>query len=280
MKEEREMIIDVHSHNFPPQIAARALGALCRRTGDSLQPSADGTLENQLDHMVLAGVDKAVMCPVATKPTQHDVILSTACAIRDGAFGARAQQMIIPFASIHPADPDWAAHVREIAAAGIRGVKIHPYYQNFDLSDPAVRPLFRALADAGLIVQCHCGYDIGYPGRTDACGPREIAALLENVPSLVFIAAHLGGCRGFAPHATDALLPFSCYLDTSALHRDWHCDEQQRLLRTWPAERLLFGTDFPWVHYPEALRWVRSLRDAHDHAAVLGGNAARLLGVR
>lgn len=44
MKEEREMIIDVHSHNFPPQIAARALGALCRRTGDSLQPSADGTL--------------------------------------------------------------------------------------------------------------------------------------------------------------------------------------------------------------------------------------------
>lgn len=273
------MIIDVHSHNFPVRLAARALTALCRRTGDSLQPSADGTLENHLDHMETAGVDRAVMCPVATKPTQHEPILRTACAIRDGELGERARRMIVPFASVHPADPDLRAHIREIAAAGIRGVKIHPYYQDFDLSDPAVRPMFAALSDAGLVVQCHCGHDIGYPGRYDACGPREIEVLLKNVRPLKFIAAHLGGCRGFAPHATDALLECGCHIDTSALHRDWHCDEQMRLLRSWPTERLLFGTDFPWVHYPEALRWVRTYRAPEDHAAVLGGNAARLLGL-
>lgn len=274
-----DFTVDVHSHNFPPHIAARALTALCRRTGDSLQPSADGTLENQLDHMELAGVDRAVMCPVATKPTQHAVILRTARAIRDGELGDRARRMIVPFASAHPADPDLTAHLREIAAAGIRGVKIHPYYQEFDLADPAVWPMFRTLADLGLVVQCHCGYDIGYPERYDACGPREIATLLKNVRGLTFIAAHLGGCRGFAPHATDALMECGCFLDTSALHRDWHRDEQMRLLRCWPTDRLLFGTDFPWVHYPEALRWVRDIRDPRDHAAVLGGNAARLLGL-
>jgi predicted TIM-barrel fold metal-dependent hydrolase len=273
------MIVDVHSHHFPRRLAARALRELTRRTGDSLQPSADGTLENQLDHMELSGVDRAVMCPVATKPSQHGVILRTACALRDGEFGERARRRIIPFASVHPADPDVIAHLREIAAAGIRGIKVHPYYQNFDLSDPAVWPLFREAADRGLIVQCHCGHDIGYPDRTDACGPREIAVLLRQVPDLVFIAAHLGGCRGFRPHATDALLASGCYLDTSALHRDWHGDEQMRLLRSWPTERLLFGTAFPWVHYPEALRWVRTYRAADDHAAVLGGNAARLLGL-
>jgi predicted TIM-barrel fold metal-dependent hydrolase len=50
-----------------------------------------------------------------------------------------------------------------------------------------------------------------------------------------------------------------------------------RLLRTWPRERILFGTDFPWAHYPEALRWVRSIRDEKDLPDLLGGNACRLL---
>jgi predicted TIM-barrel fold metal-dependent hydrolase len=197
----------------------------------------------------------------------------------DGELGARAQRMIIPFASIHPADTDVMAHLDEIAASGIRGVKIHPYYQDFSLADPRVWPIFRRLAELGLVVQCHCGYDIGYPGRYDSCGPREITALLKNVRGLKFIAAHFGGCPGFAPHATDPLLDCGCHIDTSALARDWHCDEQMRLLRSWPADRLLFGTDFPWVHYPEALRWVREFRDPRDHAGILGGNAARLLGI-
>lgn len=273
------MIIDVHSHNFPPAIASRALSALVRRTGNSLQPSADGTLENQLDHMQAAAVDRAVMCPVATKPSQHDVILRTAIAVKDGVLGERARKMIIPFASVHPADPDVMMHLEEIAKAGILGVKVHPYYQSFDLADPEVWPMFRKIADLGLVVQCHAGYDIGYPGRFDSCGPKEITRLLKNVRGLKFIAAHLGGCRGFEPHAADSLLECGCYIDTSALHRDWHRDEQVRLLRSWPADRLLFGTDFPWVHYPEALRWVRGVRAERDHAAVLGGNALRLLGL-
>lgn len=273
------MIVDVHSHNFPPRIAPRALAALSHRTGDSLFPSADGTLENQLDHMELAGVDCAVMCPVATKPSQHAVILRTACAIRDGEMGGRARRMIVPFASLHPADPDAAAHLEEIAAAGIRGIKVHPYYQEFSLDDPAVWPIFRVAASLGLVVQCHCGYDIGYPGRYDACGPREIAALLRNVKGLKFIAAHLGGCSGHASHATDELMDLGCWADTAALAQNWSRDEEMRLLRSWPTERLLFGTDFPWVSYQEALRWVRSVRDERDLERVLGGNARELIGL-
>lgn len=274
-----QMIIDVHSHNFPPQIAARALSALVHRTGDTLQPSADGTLDNQLDHMEKAGVDRAVMCPVATKPTQHGVILRTAIAIRDGELGERASRMIVPFASLHPADEDATAHLEEIAAAGIRGIKIHPYYQEFSLSDPSVWPIFRVAASLGLVVQCHCGYDIGYPGRYDACGPKDIAAFLRNVSGVKFIAAHLGGCSGFAPHATDEIMDLGCWADTSALARNWSRDEEMRLCRSWPTERLLYGTDFPWVSYEESLRWVKSMRDEKDWFRVLGENARELLGI-
>lgn len=273
------MTVDFHSHNFPKAIAARAIAGMCKITEGRLWAVGDGTLENHLDHMELAGVDKAVMCPIATKPSQHAVILRTARAIMDGELGERAARMIVPFVSAHPGDPDVLAHLREIAAAGIKGVKFHPYYQNFSLADPEVWPMFRAIADLGLVVQCHAGFDVGYPDRFDACGPNEIGVLLKNVHGLTFVAAHLGGCAGFAPHATDVLLECGAFIDTSALHRDWHKDEEIRLLRCWPTERLLFGTDFPWVHYPEAIRWVKSIRDPRDHEAVFGGNAARLLGL-
>ena len=272
-------IIDFHTHNFPDELAPRAVDVMVKKLRGCLLPVGDGTLATQLADLDKSGVSRAVVCPIATKPTQFQVILDRAKAMRDGVFGEEAAKRLIQLCSVHPADRNYAANLKEIADAGFKGIKVHPYYQDFDLSDPAVRPMFAALSDAGLVVQCHCGYDIGYPGRYDACGPREIEVLLKNVRPLKFIAAHLGGCRGFAPHATDALLECGCHIDTSALHRDWHCDEQMRLLRSWPTERLLFGTDFPWVHYPEALRWVRTYRAPEDHAAVLGGNAARLLGL-
>ncbi|MBQ1429149.1 MAG: amidohydrolase family protein [Kiritimatiellae bacterium] len=273
------MTIDFHSHDFPDAIATRALAGLCGRTDGTLWPVGDGTLANHLDHMDCAGVDMAVLCPVATKPGQFDVILRTAVAIRDGELGERAARKIVPFASVHPADPRLFEHLDAVAKAGIKGVKLHPYYQDFSLADPSVWPMFSKIADLGLVVQCHAGFDIGYPTRADACMPADIAALLRNVRGLKFVAAHLGGCAGARPHATDEILELGAYIDTSALHRDWHRDEQMRLLRSWPKDRILFGTDFPWVHYPEALRWVRSVRAPEDIPALLGGNAARLLGL-
>ena len=273
------MIVDFHCHNFPRPIAPRALASLSANTGWKLFPSGDGTLENHLDHLDLAGVDKAVMMPVATKPTQFGIILDTAKAIRDGALGERASRKIVPFVSLMPSDPDWSRHLEETAAAGIKGLKVHPYYQNFSLSDPSVWPFFAKIADLGLVVQCHCGYDIGYPGRYDACAPADVVKLLKNVRGLKFIAAHLGGCSGHPAHATDELMECGAYVDTSALHLNRHKDEEMRLLRSWPRERILFGTDFPWEHYPEALRWVASVRKSEDLPDLLGNNACRLLGI-
>lgn len=274
------MIIDFHSHAFMPDaVAARALAGMSHAVERILAPSSDGTLSAQLDHMEHDGINLAVMLPIATKHSQHEIIIRNALAIASGEKGERARRMILPFASVHPADPDLAPHLDEIARLGFRGVKLHPYYQNFSLADPKVWPMFRIIASLGLVVECHCGADVGYPGRLDACGPADVAALLRNVPGLKFVAAHLGGCAGFPPHATDELIDLGCWTDTSALSRNWYRDEEMRLLRSWPTERLLFGTDFPWAVYSEAVRWVRAFRRPEDHEAVFSGNARRLLGL-
>lgn len=272
------MIVDFHSHNFPDVLAARAMSAMCRVTEGRLWAAGDGTLANQLDQMALSGIDLAVMCPIATRPSQARVILDTARAIRAGDFGERARRMVEPFVSVHPLDPDASRHLEVAAGAGIRGVKFHPYYQKFSLADRSVRPLFERIAALGMIVVCHCGADVGFPEVTGLCGPAEVETLLRQVRSLRFVAAHLGGAIGFPPHATDAIRDCGAYIDTSVLHRDWHRDESLRLLRSWPRERILFGTDFPWTFPSEALRWVRTFRAPEDLPLLLGGNACRLLG--
>ena len=273
------MIIDVHSHDFPDAIAARAMAGMCRMTEGVLWSVGDGTLANHLDHLDLAGIDKAVSCPIATKPGMFEGLFHRACQIKDGVLGERAQRKIVPFASVHPLDPHVMDHLGQIAAAGLKGVKFHCYYQDFSLADRELWPMFAKIADLGLVVQCHCGADVSWKYTRGLCGPREITLLLKNVRGLKFIAAHLGGSDGYPPHATDELLECGCYIDTSVLQLRWHLDEQMRLLRSWPTDRILFGTDFPWVHYPEAIRWVKSVRDPKDWNALFGDNACRLLSI-
>jgi len=272
------MIIDVHSHDFPDAIVSRAMNRMCRMTEGKLCPSGDGTLSGHLDQLELAGVDKAVTCPIATRPDMFDGLLRRAVAIRDGELGPRAQRMLIPFASVHPLDPQALDHLEEIAKAGLKGVKFHCYYQDFSLEDRSLWPIFAKIADLGLVVQCHCGADASWE-RLGGCGPRDVEKLLKNIRGLKFIAAHLGGCDGYPAHATDGLLETGCYIDTSVLGYRWHYDEPMRLLRSWPKERILFGTDSPWVHYPEAIRWVKSVRMPADWNALFGENACRLLSI-
>jgi len=272
------MIIDVHSHDFPDTLAPRAMNGMCRRLGTKLSPSADGLLGGHLDALSLAGVDKAVACPIATRPDMFEGIFRRSLAIRDGELGERARRMIIPFASVHPLDPHVLRHLRQIAEAGLKGVKFHCFFQEFSLADRELWPVFRTIAELGLVVQCHCGADAGWD-FVGLCGPHEIETLLKNVRGLKFIAAHLGGCDGYPSHATDGLLETGCYIDTSVLNRRWHYDEPMRLLRSWPKDRILFGTDSPWVHYPEAIRWVKSVRVPEDWNALFGENACRLLSI-
>ena len=274
-------VIDFHTHNFPDVLAPRAIESMARKLRGSLVPFGDGTVAMQLRDMAAAGVDKAVVCPVATKPAQFQTILDRAKAVRDGEFGEEAANRLVQLCSVHPADPDFEGHIGQVAAAGFKGVKVHPYYQGFSLGDPKVVPYFRAVRDAGLFVIAHCGIDLGFVEAPMVCGPAQIASLLKAVPGLKFVAAHIGGCGGNPPHATDALLEFeNCFLDTAVVNV---CDDDaecRRVMSEWPAERLLFATDYFWRDERFVAGWVRQCRpDPAEQELVFSENAHRLLGL-
>ena len=276
------MIIDFHTHNFPDALARRAIDGMMKHLDGTLVPVGDGTLGRQIADMEKDGVDMAVMCPVATKPEQADVIVRRACEIRDGVYGDVAARKIVPFASLHPSDPLLLPHIDQVLRAGLKGVKLHPYYQRFALQDPLVAPFFASLRDAGLVVVCHCGLDPGYPDEAIDCGPAQIDALFARVPGLApqFVAAHLGGFSGAPAHAVDRLLDSGCRFDTAVLASDQPLPEPRRIVAEFPADRLLFGTDYYWTSQRQLIDWVKALRpDPADRERIFHLNAEDLLGI-
>ncbi len=275
------MIIDFHTHNFPDKIAPRAMAGMCKMLEGRIVPYGDGTLGRQIEDMKHDGIDYAVMCPIATKPEHADIILERALAIRNGEFGEDTAKMIIPLASLHPNDTELDKHIQAIIDAKIPGIKIHPNYQDFGLDDADVVPFFAALRDAGLFVQSHCGLDLGFLDARMCSGPNELVKLLKAVPGLKFVAAHLGGTQGNPDYCTDQLLDFeNVYIDTATLVQDRTKAESIRVIETWPADRILFATDYPWSCQKELVEWVSEHRtNPEDREKIFYKNAAKLLGM-
>lgn len=282
------MVIDFHTHNFPAKLAARAVAVMCEKLRankldglDALRPVGDATVATQLRDMDRCGVDLCVNCPVCTAPGNFDAIFRRALALRAGEEGRAVAERNIQLGSVHPLDADFAAHIELLRANGIPGIKLHPNYQGISLADPALVPFFTALRDAGLFVISHTGFDPGYVGAPSVAGPNEIAALLRAVPGLRFVAAHLGGECGHAARATDVLLPFeTCWIDTAVMYFHDDDPEARRVVREWPAERMVFGTDYFWRDQGHLINWVKSLRpDPDDQERIFHLNAERLLGL-
>ena len=272
------MLIDVHVHTFPDDLAARALQKLVEKCNQYVTPTSDGTITGLLADMRREKVDYSVVCPIATKPAQFDGILAEALCIRDGGRGPDAARHLIPFASVHPSDDARFAHLAKVAESGIRGIKLHPYYQPCVLDAPEMLEFFRCCRDLNLVVQCHCGFDIGFPFEP-VCGPERVARLMCEVPGLRFIAAHLGGWRQWGG-ALENVLGKEVFLDTSILIHNFEDEAPQRLLREHPADKLLFATDWPWLSVTDGIRFVRKAGlQAQQEDAILGGNAATLLGL-
>lgn len=264
------MIIDIHTHAFPDALAARALAALTARA--QVPAYTDGTAAGLSASTAQAGIDRAVVAPIATRPAQAASINAWAAGVN------RTHANLISFGSMHPAQDDWADEITRMVDYGLKGIKLHPDYQDFFVDEPRLLPIYRALADAGLIVLFHAGVDIGLPPPVH-CPPERLARLLDAVPALTVIASHMGGYAQW-DDVERLLLGRALYLDTSYSLADLGAERMTALIRGHGAARVLFGTDSPWTDQAAEAAVVRALPlPAGDIDAIMGGNAARLLGL-
>jgi len=261
-----QRIIDMHAHAFPDALAGRAVAHLERQGG--ITAALDGTVGALLASMDRAGIERAVICSIATDPGQFRAILRWSAAI--------AGPRLCPFPSVHPASPDALEEIRQVAAAGFRGVKLHPEYQGFHVDDPRLEPFYRALDREGLVALFHAGHDIGFPD-SDRAAPQRFLALHRAFPGLDVVASHLGGFRRWSEVA-EHLVGTGVWLDTSYTLGHIPPPLLAEILGYHRPDRLLFGSDSPWVDQVEAVAGILALNLPEDlKERILGANAAALL---
>ncbi len=259
-------IIDIHTHAFPDALAPRALAAL--EAGATTRAFLNGTVKALLESMDAAGIARSAVHSIATRPAQFLPILQWSEKIRS--------DRIIPFPSVHPADPAAEDNIRRIREAGFRGLKLHPYYQDFVLDAPEMAPLYAAVRDCGLALFCHTGFDMAYP-RDRRADPRRIMNVVRRFPGLCFISTHCGAWCDWE-EVRRHLLGQPVWIETAFSLECMDAGSARALLLGHPAEYLMFGTDSPWTDQAQAIAQVRRLNlGAPREELLLGGNAARLL---
>lgn len=202
------------------------------------------------------------------------------------SLGARHPELL-PFATVNPAvmtGRESAAHLEElIRDHGARGVKLHTIAIRTHPDDPGLRPPLEVAADSGIPVVVHAGPDIRGFGWAL---PAALAAIVEAVPHLVLVLAHLGGARwrdvaALAERHPTLRFDLSEIVNWAGAPEGATPEEIATLVRRIGTGRVLAGSDFPWYDPADTVAAVEALPglSEDERAAILGLNAARLLGI-
>lgn len=277
------MIIDFHTHIFPPSMRNSRAEYLRRdatlATLFTDPRAAMASAEELIAAMDRAQVDAAVVLGMGW--TDQEVAREANDYLIESA--ARYPGRLIPFCSVNPAWGKQALiEVERCALAGAKGVgELHPDTQGFRLSDiRLMSPLIEVIRSLDLILLTHASEPVGhhYPGKGSAT-PSELMALIEAFPELPLVCAHWGGGLPFyslMPEVRTALA--NTYFDTAASPLLYSHDLFSLGPRLVDPGSILLGSDFPLL---EPDRLVQQVTDAslsiEERNAILGDNAQRLL---
>lgn len=261
------MLIDFHTHAFPDALAPRAIGKLAHDSG-GLCPQTDGTLASLKEQMAIDGVDISVVHSIATNPHQQH-------KVNDFAISLNNDPAFVAFGSVHPDAPDALEELERIKAAGIKGVKLHPEYQQFYADDAKMKPIYQKISQLGLITLFHAGQDYGFPPPYHAM-PEHILNAVKWFDSPV-VAAHWGGF-GCSFEVLEKLCGAPVWFDLSFGYCNMPKATAQAIIDKHGATQLLFASDMPWHRPAWELRLLDSLDiSAADRDRICYQNACELL---
>lgn len=259
-------IIDFHTHAFPDDLSERVIKALEKEGG--IKAHLDGKISTLLSSMDSCGIERSVICNIATKPAQFDSILKWCKKVRS--------ERIIPFPSFHPYDPEFRNRIHEIKQEGFKGIKFHPYYQNFTIDEERLLPVYEKICDENLILVMHTGFDFAFP-MIRIADPEKIVAVIGKFPCLKLVTTHLGAWKQWE-EVEQMLLGKQIYMEISFSLECLDADAVKNIISNHPMEYVLFGTDSPWTDQQKAVSLLRGLQlGEKKERLVLRENAVKLL---
>ena len=227
------MSIDFHTHVFHPKIADKVLDQLENHYG--IEPVGTGLVDDLLFCLDKAGIDRGVVHTAATSPDQ--VIPANNWSI----FINENYPRLTAFGTLHPEYEKWEQELKRLELKGIKGLKFHPDFQGYDLSDPRLDPIFESIGSR-FVLLFHVGDRL--PPEINPSSPGKLAIIRKKFSKLTIVAAHLGGYLHWG-ESIKHLAGTDVFLDTSSSLPFIKDDDLRNILRTHPQERILFGSDYP-----------------------------------
>lgn len=289
-------IIDAHVHLYPLEVNANPAGwatahgeahwsTLCTRRRKSGQPvQAFPSVDELLRAMDEAGVARSVLLGWYWEK-------AATCAAQNRFFAqcvAAHPDRLSAFATCHPSagEASTAAEIRRSHDEGLIGLgELSPHSQHVVPDDPVFHAVLALAGELGLPVNLHVTEPISrpYPGKVDT-PLTDFVRWAQAHPRTTFILAHWGGRL---PLMNPGALPPNIYYDTAASPLLYPQTFWREFFAQVPADRVLFGSDYPLNLYPsidaapDLARLIaeahRSELDAAQLRALMHDNARRVL---
>ncbi|MCL2638763.1 MAG: amidohydrolase family protein [Oscillospiraceae bacterium] len=240
-------IIDAHVHIYPDKIAERASQGISDFY--DMQVKYNGTVEKLLEICKRNNIVNCVACSVATAPEQVGIIndyMAESARTSNGFF--------VCLAALHPAmnELEIEAELNRAEALNLRGIKLHPDFQRFEIDNPAVFKIYER-AEGRFPILFHTG-----DSRYNFSNPKRLANVLRAFPKLTAIGAHFGGWSEWQDCGSLAGFE-NLYVDTSSSLYELAPERASELIKMYGEERVLFGTDYPMWDADGELKFIEKL---------------------
>jgi aminocarboxymuconate-semialdehyde decarboxylase len=315
------MPIDVHSHYFPTEYLDLLDSFGGSQTGTAiakhfLAGKDPGDLDARFRMLSDAGIDLQILSASPQVPYFKDPAKAVEAArLANDLYAELVRQYpkkFLAFVSLPlpHIDASLAELERGLDKLGMVGATATTAVLDKPIADPAFEPVFAELDRRKAILFIHpvglaCGspaisaanltWPIGAPFEDTLCVLQLMQAGVPlRYPNVRIIASHLGGTLPFLMRRLDHQAPWfmtKVKQNPSVLARSFwfdsvngHPPSLRCACQTYGADRILFGTDFPYWEYEMMKLCVSYIQDAglptNDVKAILDGNAMGLFGAR
>jgi predicted TIM-barrel fold metal-dependent hydrolase len=193
----------------------------------------------------------------------------------------RGNDRLIPFCCINPfLVGDLGRELeRFVTNMGFRGLKLYPTYHHFYANSSRIYPLYAKADELNIPVMLHTGSSIFRGARLKYGDPLYLDDVAVDFPGLTLLMVHSGRGFWYDRALFLAKLHANLYMEIAGL-------PPQKLLEYFPelervADKVVFGSDWPGMpHVGRNIDIIRSLPLKEEtKEKILGGNAARILGI-
>lgn len=281
----RPLIIDIHTHIFPPEICRDRVSffpgepafELLYRDEKRAPLSTAGGLIKAMDH---DGIQGSVTFGFPWR--QPELVRQSNDYVLEAM--ARYPGRLLGFACLNPELPEAVEEGERCLKAGMKGLGEIALYSPLTGGSWRKRmsPLVELAQGWEVPILLHINEPVGhqYPGK----GQQpfgELYDLIKAFPKTLFILAHWGGglwwYQLMKREVKEVLA--NTYFDTAASPFLYRPEIYEFAVKILGPEKILFGSDFPLL---ELERYAKELGQAgltpEQQAAILGGNSQRVLG--